>query len=927
MSFVNQPPEVAANLFLQLSENADKLDNVQELVLILQQLFIQLFRTADLSRGSSKPLASSLASTEEEKLLVIRAVCALHTTGIKRHKEFFHDETYHPSAALFIQELLGSLSGDRRNWCQRQQVEGMRACVSVVEAIGYRNARNCLPGIVSACVKYIVRSQNGTDAIVVRSSVIDFLRASLLVALSTDVDDERWLMDTVHHLRCSLRRVFAAKELASAKLAPAIAKAMLRLVVDLLVLPTLQAQAVILLAQELVPAYFVLNNLIYLLEGSACIGAHHLPSAFFEQRDVKDILETQLKLLSGAELLHFSSSLMRDEGTRSILPADAGQFSRVLWRCIRVAGTQMDVESLYAARAHTDHISTIIDEFIRCAAYAVRRLTSGAHALDLFMDECEAVLSDWERYMLHPPVIYVLTRLVLWQFTSPVWTQATLCTSDAPSDTSAEETTVENFILSGSFEQLWGIVAQPHLWNITQDEELCSCRQLQHRHTVAAIILRSLTLTAQMFCQKTQSPEVKRKRALRRLNVLVLYLVLEKAAVPGVVHDAAMHAIEAFSRAGGHLDALHFFLENSGFVVDEASRAVTEVELRNAAANVLRGGITFVQTQLLSAPRRMAVPTLPTGAHRRIAQVVKGGPLQLHLSTGTVVPRVADFVTASITAASDGCRRAIMQEDAVGTRMSVLLLVDCFELSAALNRLVPQLAADEEKECVTTAAEPRVRILQHKVLESLQMLLAYCTRNDSITPYIVQAVIRGLTVFLTTPKAAAWEQNVMDEERQEPHKAPPSFPWETEAEPVLARSHLRTVYKVYLSFMAMLTEPVAAFSVPSASRRRSAVERRTLENVRSTPSVLAVMEGFEALFILAGEFLERRMVEEVLPAALLWYERSMLPRIPTATDEKLKCAVKEFIQGLCGIKPSLAEEVRETCISRLSPSIAGYLIT
>ncbi|RNF07225.1 hypothetical protein TraAM80_03518 [Trypanosoma rangeli] len=616
--------------------------------------------------------------------------------------------------------------------------------------------------------------------------------------------------------------------------------------------------------------------------------------------------------MRGVELLHFASALLRCRATRATALL-AGEHNEhlllpVLQRCVRVAGTDMSVEDLYNAGTARSHACGVVDAFLETVAYALTTAAANAAdpaggavfatpVLEAFMGECEATLTDWDLYMLHPPTVYVLTRLVLWQFRTPA-------------GVTGEERgrPAEEFVLSGMFERLWSVVAQPHLWNITEDEQLCSYQQLHHRQTVAATILRFLELTAGVLRDEPVTHKARRRRAVRRLNLLLLYLVLEKATGPAVVHDAAMRVMQALGEAGLYPDTLAFFLDQSAHIVDEAARAVTEEDFRAAAANVLRGGVGFLQSKLLSVSRKEGVRSAT--ARQWVDVPCADGPTSV-VSVASAVPKVSDFVATAVKVAADGCRRATVEEDTAGALASVALLAECFSVAAALNRSVPQLGIDEEQDCLTTAAEPRVQILQLTVLEAVQMLLAYCTRNDVVAPLAIRALTRGLTVFLTTPAAETWVRNA--EDGGEGGQPPSVFEWDPNAAGVLPRSHLRTVYQVYLSFLAILAEPVAGFTAASEARRLSAQERRALEAVLPTPAVMAAMEGLQALVALATDFLSRRVVEEVLPVIVTWHQRGALPRIPTRTDEKVQAAARKFLQDTCVLEPSLGEEVRAAC--------------
>nr|CCC95052.1 unnamed protein product [Trypanosoma congolense IL3000] len=907
-------------LVCRLAENSDKFDNVLDMILILQQQLVKLFHSSSVGTDSSKT-AASLASKDEERLLIVRAVRALHTVGAAHHGKYFQSNSYHTNAAFFIQEMLGALTGDRRDWYHQLQVESLSACVAVVKASGCENVRLCLPGIVSACTKYLVRARQGVDAVDTRVGAVELLRLSLTTSLATCEANERWFTESIDPLSRSMGHLFAPKELIATEMAFPVVKALLQLVVEVLSLPAITSSASSPLVQVLLVACFQLQNLAHLSGERVIDDTSCFPRSLLKDEGIVNMLRMQLLHLHKIELLHFSSALLRCEETRFIFFSDAAQFNRVINHCVLTVGTEMDVEDFCGSRTHTSRICSVVDEFIHCVASSIGMVVEGPTRLEAFMDDCDTTLADWDLYALHVPTIYVLTRLVVWQFNANLCSSANgpiVCGGGAR----GEGHRVEELILSGAFEHLWSVVAKPHLWNITEDEELCTRRQLQHRHVVAATLLRFLEITVQTFYAVGGNRNIMQKRAVRRLTVLVLYLVLEKAVIAGIVHDTAMRVIESFSKAAGLSDALSFFLESSSLIADEAARAVTEEELRTAAANVLHGGISFIRERLPVASHKRSVGCV--SEQRRLIQAIVDISPIIDVPV-EVVAKVADFVASCVKVANDGCRRATLQEDASGARAAVSVLTSCFELSAMLNRSVPQCGFDEDQDSMTTSSEPRVKILQIAVLEAMQMLMSYCARNDAVAPYAIRAVVCGLTVFLTTPEAAGWQRDGDSIGSKDP---PPVFSWEKDGSaPVLVRSHLRTVYKAYLAFMAILTEPVATVSTPNLMRQRSAPERRALESVRPKPGVMAALGGLEALFSLSKDFLSRRMVEEVLPLVLTWYERSLIPRIPTATDEKLKAGTKRFIEGLCHIDPSITEELRTACSRLLPPHFLAGLLT
>ncbi|KEG10942.1 hypothetical protein DQ04_03131030 [Trypanosoma grayi] len=899
--------------FLHIVGHANHLKDIKEVTLILQGRFVELFRADELPSPSFRRGAASLASREEEKVLAVRAVCTLHSVGRERHKAYFESDEYHPSAAFFLQEMLGALAGDKQHWFQTLQLESLSACVAVVEAIGWKNTRCCLPGIILACVKYLLRAPKGTDAVAVSTGAIELLRLALVVSLGVQGGEGDWLRETVGHLGRSMDKLLNPGELTRDGFPLSVVQALQLLTTDVLLLPALGAFLSSPFVQLLLVANFILKNITFILSGDADVDSDGIPSSFLQQAAVVKVLQTQLAQLRGVQLLHYASALLRCNDTRAVVLGNESYISRVLSQCVQVAGAVMEPEELYSVKATRSYASRVVDACIECAAIAVAHWDEGPQMMAKIMDTAAGVLADWDAYMLHPPTIYVVTRFFLWQYTTSAWA-------------TEKGTPVEEVMLSGVFERLWSVVAQPHLWNICEDEKLCSHQQLQHRHTVAATILRFLELTAQVLRDGVAGHKVKHKRAVQRLNVLVLYLVLEKATCPGIVHDAALRALDAFSAAGRYKDVVTFFLDQVNFIIDEATRAVTEDTLRSSALRVLMSSTSFIQKKLMPGLRNADFGTLAPLKTVEIARscgFASTTVLSSAIAAGAV-PKVADFLVSTIKIAGDACRRAVLEEEKADALASLMLLAQCFIVGAALNRSVPQLGIDDERDVMTTAAEPRVQLLQLNVLGMVHLLLGHCARHDAVAPFAIRAMTSGLTVLLTTSAAAEWqrEEEHGDEAISSPPSSPPSFVWDDNAAAVLPRSHLRTVYQTYLVFMAILTEPVAAFVTTGTSQRRSAQRRRALESVRPTPAVPDVLGGLAALYALTPEFLAPRMVGEVIPVVAVWHERGMLPRIPTGTDEKLRSAVKEFLQRLCATNPTADEELRAAASSILQDTCA-----
>ncbi|KAG5505235.1 hypothetical protein JIQ42_07442 [Leishmania sp. Namibia] len=1010
--------------------------------------------------------STSLDAGEEAKLLVVRAVANFHRAGAARHGSFFQTRDYHPHAALFILELLKSLNGNSKQWFRQLQLDSLDACLAIVEVIGMGNVRLCLPGVVSVAVRHIQRARHGKDSTKVCLAAIQLLCAALTISFST-AEPVTWVRDTATHLASALRTILEPSALVRGAHAPVTVAALKSFIASMLLSSAMAEVSTTPLGSLLVVAYAVVENMNHLHHlGDDVVGAADATSLFActgssvrsspDDARMNNLMGSPwavlavveaLQYLRGVELLHLATTVARAPGLRNRLfplqalpraapstaePADVsesavGIFLSVVRKCVHVVGTEMNEETLYTHRRPRKYPAGVVDEFLFCLAGALARLptaaaleldccvedddfgdsdeTVGERLTNALLSEYDAVLQDWDAYAAHPAVLYVLSRLVVWQFhpaqalrslpscshlpATGVVTQdggaTESCTYPQPADLTA-----------GAFEHLWSIVAQPHLWAITQDEELCTYQQVHHRQVVAATLLRFLALSAEALASgggatAAESNE-ERAEALERLFTWTLYLVLEKATASGIVHEAAMRCVEVYSAASGETDTLSFLLRHSALIMDETSRAVREEHLRPAAASVLRGSLAFLERRYVRGEEgdsgdRSALGYSGTSLTALVRQRLSVTAMSASLtraSTKVVIldeaAQVADFVASTIHVARDAlqlCSRydsTASAEDAIGRRAALSLLRDALDLAAYLNYCVPQEAMDEEQERRTTAAHTRVRALQSVVLEAVYAVLQHCTLHDQGAVVAVQTVVRGLTCFLTTTAALKWadvtRQRLIDEaaERRRstqrsrrggrkaqlmsgegeedetsedecdddpgrtplPTPPPIDWPWTHYAPTAVAaaematgvgialpRSHLHTIYRVYLSLFALLREPMAAFGAVAADpHARTGMERRKLGGVAVAPALFETLSGLEAIRLLACDFLLHRMVEEVLPLVLLWHERARLSRIPTHTEERARVATMQFVEHLyedCKDSADLQESVMAKC--------------
>lgn len=1027
--------ERIAEFLLPLAETAGRLppDRLPDVLQLLQQGFIAVFESADASTGGVGS-GGGPGSREEARLAVTRAVRAFHTSGPTSDPAFFTAAAYHPAAALFLQRLLLSLTGNSKDWFRTLQVESMGACLAVADCVGWRHARQYAPGVVSATVRYIVRSHLGKDSAAVRHGALDVLARTLLLALST-AEEPEWVAEAVGHLSGTMRGFLEPKAMVENAYDRGSLVRMRQLVADVLASTAMTAQTKgsrtqgdgesgsgsgsgggSLFARQLVVAYMVVENLLHLSpepDTAVSVATVALQSDINADDDdnnifllvddsvlrsdpVRSALRDAATELRGVELLHLVTSLVRFPATRDIVISkgdddnDGGVplFLAIAKKCVRVAGAQMSPENLYSSRGPRRYPAGVVDECLDRLAHALALLpaptgeeddeedddeeTAGEFLTNALLDGCDAVLSDWDSYAAHPPMIYVLGRLIAWQFKGSASTVSRL---PSPAD----------FTASGALEQLWAVMARPHLWDITLDEGLCSHQQVRHRQLVAATTLRVLSVAVgSVLAPAVAGGGTSGRRSFDRFVALALYPVMEKAAAPGIVHSAAMDCVAACVRASGRPDVLDFFLDAGVHVIDDASRAVKEAYLRPAAVSVLRGAMDFAASSLderaeavaggggegETSPFSSSSSALPVLVrHRTSAAEVAAVQRRFHRMSVRDTDRMADFTRAAVGVAGDCCRLACLDGDEPGARAALALLRDAFDMAAVLNVCSPLEASDDEQHRKTTSFNARVQLLQEDVAAAILMVLMHCAAAAGpLTAAAVQAVVRGLTAFLTTESAEGWSQRQIaawnqqryeqrrarrearerkygvaatpifpldggeeeqDEDEGEEARMPslvsPPLPWPAAVSTdgadriVLLRSHLTTVYRVYLSFSTQLKEPMARFLSYSSSQlkppRRTAEERRLMEAVPTTPALAATLSGLAALLLLSPEFLEQRMVDEILPVALLWFEKAALPRIPTNTDEQAKTAVRRFAEGLqlACTRPLLRACVVERC--------------
>lgn len=948
---------------LLLAAHADEIAQPDQLLVLLQQAVITVFKEAP---------ADDIVSGEEAKVTLAKAVGLFHAKGAQKHAAVFQHPDYHQHAALFIHELLNSLSGNSQKWFRELQLESLAACHAILRTIGWRTTRLCTPGIVSATVRYIERARRGKDASAVLLSAVDLLRLALVSALST-TEDAAWLETAMVHLSETMRHLLNPKTVTENGSETAVVRYLSVLLGDLLVSPAVQAHQSCNFVHEAMVAYAVVDNLRHLQDLSGAASSDAMPTLTnetFASADGAEALCDAMQRLRGVELLHVCTFVLRHPQTRGLLVAHGESaallFGTIMSKCTRLVGTEMP-EDIYTCRAVRRFPSGVVDEFLETLAHALAELpvglaaaneeTAGEFLTNVLIDSSDALLQDWDMYLLHPATIYVISRVVVWQFKPvPIYLGRFFLREGVVLPEPADLTA------TGAFEQLWSVVATPHLWDITMDEDLCNYQQIKHRQTVAATILRVLALTASDVMH--YAVVAGQRTALVRFTTLTLYLVMEKAAAAGIVREAAMNCVEAYTAASACEDALNYFLGASSCLVDDASRAVKVEHLRQAAASVLRGAVGFVLRKLRCGSSSsggepeggkgdtlhgtMSSCKLPALVRQRMS-IEHVAHVQANYSVSTEdINRIATFTSAVVRVATSCCQEATAEGDASGTKAALVLLRDSCDIASVVHYMSPLEPSDEDHERQTSSVNPCVKHLQESCHSAIFAVLATCSTNNAATLSATQAVLRCLMVQLTTREAESWIQRALearadklrdtrvasrleaaelpgpvdgesdvDEVPPSPLVSPPILWLQEDTDPlvVLPRSHLKTVYRIYMCYITMLKEPVALFTTNRGkSRQRSAAERRQLEQVRVVPAFFALLEGLQSLFVVATEFMAHRMVEEILPLTLVWYEKACLPRIPTDTDGRVREAVRTFAVAIHhSVDAAMQMSVRERC--------------
>lgn len=689
-------------LALQFAENADQIKDVEKYLLFLEQCVITVFKgqrivsetpslsTTTKSKESNdrlrfqKESLDRLASKEEEKLVLVKAIKELHAKG-HSHLVFFQSTKYHHHAALLIHELLQSLSGNSKEWFRELQVASLQAIQAIVEVLGVEVVRSCLPGVVSSAVRYMQRAHRGKDGSIVCLSAIDLLTLCLKRCFLEDPPEE-WIRATAIQLSRTLQAAMSADAFVRSHYDPRALKKCRVLLTEMLGAPILSPERDSALFRMLLEGFLVVDNICHInylgvaqelpdadeihkdgtpqpstsfskcsslksesnateqlsqirernTEESNSVLTTTTLSACFQNRIVQRYIADILRELRGVALLHASTTVLRLPFLRVILlrcgieEDQYSLFSGMVRKCIRLITLEFRPEELYTYRFPRSHPTGVVDEFIETLSHALAGTpftdvederetdldnsenrsgesrkdflvdedgcTAGERLTNMLLEEAQEVLQDWDLYMLHPGTVYFIGRVITWQFKPvPSYLQHHFfsieeCAYPYPSD----------FIECTVLEQLWSVIGLPHLWNIEEDENLCSVQQTYHRRLMAATIIRVLDLVAFDVMQAAtriqgdSSAQEVGRRGFDHFCALTLYPIMEKVAVAGFVHETALHCLDSYRVASGEVTSFVFFARVSDYIVDEASRAIKRSYLREKAISVLAGSLRFV---------------------------------------------------------------------------------------------------------------------------------------------------------------------------------------------------------------------------------------------------------------------------------------------------------------------------------------------
>lgn len=300
--------------------------------------------------------------------------------------------------------------------------------MAVVHAIGWRNVRLCVPGVVSATVQYIHRAHTRKDARAVRLAAMELLHSTLTTAFST-CEDVAWVNMACTRLPLIMHDLVDPTKLMECGLDADAASTLQRTIGDVMCAlalttdagqPTVSSsssQPVTRLVMTLSVTYAVLANLVHLAQcdsdNVAAVRAevcrHHQstgPPAVTDGCGRKDNLErrvyavaakcgssairTALMRLRGVDLLHLATTVLRVPVLRPVLLSHRDDVSdlsaedttmaspcaprlivSVVRRCTRLVARHMPEETLFTHRRPRPYPCGVVDEFLESLAHAL----------------------------------------------------------------------------------------------------------------------------------------------------------------------------------------------------------------------------------------------------------------------------------------------------------------------------------------------------------------------------------------------------------------------------------------------------------------------------------------------------------------------------------------------------------------------------
>lgn len=430
-------------LALQLAENPDLIKDSEKYLFFLEQCTITVFRgqkffsetlwtaTSDEANkaddGVSSPMEPfvSFASRDEEKLMIVKAIKAFHKSGLSSHLALFCSTEYHHHAALFIQELLQSLSGNSKEWFRELQVASLEAALALMRVLSVKVVRFCLPGVTSAAARYMQRAHHGKDSAIVSVRAMDLLSLCLRRCFTEDPDSE-WICVTSFHLSRSLQAVMSADAVVHRHYDFRVLNRCRVLLKEMVSLPVLSPEKDSGLFRVLLGGFLVVDNICHIQEmgvaqevpeeveihekhschptsSSVTFSSFHyekIDGTPFQQVQEEDKgmwaansesvfavrcqdqvihqrIADLLRELCGVALLHAATTVLRFPFLRVILLRCAfdekqySLFNGLIRRCVRFIAVEFRPEDFYTFRFPRLHPVGVVDEFIETLSHAL----------------------------------------------------------------------------------------------------------------------------------------------------------------------------------------------------------------------------------------------------------------------------------------------------------------------------------------------------------------------------------------------------------------------------------------------------------------------------------------------------------------------------------------------------------------------------